>query len=163
MAVNCDHCSPAIPEFEPEALVDELLDRCRSAGLRRTFLLRKVLARLVAHDEPLSIPTLLADAQIAEACDPATLYRLMERLEAHQLVRRVGLHERAAHFYLNLPNSHRDFLVCVDCGSVQALKLGCPIGRFEEEVTRETGFSGVYHELQFYGRCGACQKVGLGG
>ncbi len=158
MAVHCDRCSPAAREFVPGVLVDTLLERCRAKGLRRTFLLRKVLSRLVSHDHPLSIPTLLADEEVAEACDPATLYRLMERLESHQIVRRVGLHERAAHYYLNLPQQHRDFLVCVECGLVQALKLSCPIGEFDEEVSRSTGFSEVFHELQFYGRCRTCQQ-----
>lgn len=152
----CEHGHEE-PPIDKAALFDSLVDRCRKAGLRRTFLLRQVLTRLVEQDSPVSVPVLQTDPEISKACDPATLYRLMERLESHQIVRRVGLHERAAHYYLNLPNRHRDFLVCIDCGSVEVLKLRCPVGAFDEEVSRETGFKGVYHELQFYGHCRACQ------
>lgn len=160
MADHCHHCQPGIPPFEIEVDLDELLERCRAKGMRRTYLLRRVLARMAKQAGPVSIPCLLADEALAETGDAATLYRLMDRLEAQQIVRRVGLHERAAHYYLNLPNRHRDFLVCVDCGTVEVLKLSCPVGDFDEEVARDTGFKGVYHELQFYGHCATCQAAG---
>jgi len=132
-----------------------LLATCRAAGLRRTHLLERVLAELQAHDEPVNIRELGQARGIRGACDPATLYRLLQRLEAIGLVRRIGLHERAAHFTLHRAH-HHDYVVCRECGDVATLAMDCPVEKLEREVGRRTGFREVYHELQFYGVCPQC-------
>lgn len=135
-----------------------LLAACRAAGLRRTQLLERVLAVLQGRDEPVSIGDLQQARGIRGACNPATLYRLLQRLEAIGLVRRIGLHERAAHFALHRAH-HHDYVVCRECGDVAALPMDCPVEKLEREVGRRTGFREVYHELQFYGVCPQCGKA----
>jgi Fur family ferric uptake transcriptional regulator len=135
-----------------------LLAACRAAGLRRTQLLERVLAVLQAREEPVNIGDLRQARGIRGACDPATLYRLLQRLETIGLVRRIGLHERAAHFALHRAH-HHDYVVCRECGDVAALPMACPVEKLEREVGRRTGFREVYHELQFYGVCPQCVKA----
>jgi Fur family ferric uptake transcriptional regulator len=132
-----------------------LLASCRAAGLRRTHLLERVLAVLHDHAEPVSIQELQKSRGIAGTCDPATLYRLLQRLETKGLVRRIGLHERAAHYALHRAQ-HHDYVVCRECGDVATLDMACPVEKLEREVGRRTGFKEVYHELQFYGVCPQC-------
>ncbi len=137
---------------EPPA---DLLAACRAAGLRRTHLLRRVLDVLQRRAAPVSIRQLATTRAIRDICDPATLYRLLQRLEAKGLVRRIGLHERAAHFTLRRGH-HHDYVVCRECGDVALLEMECPAEKLEREVGRRTGFKEVDHELQFYGVCPKC-------
>ncbi len=133
-----------------------LLAACRAAGLRRTHLLRRVLEILQRQSAPVSIRELSAARGVRDDCDPATLYRLLQRLEAKGLVRRIGLHERAAHYTLRRGH-HHDYVVCRECGDVALLDMACPAQKLEREVGRRTGFKDVDHELQFYGVCPKCK------
>jgi Fe2+ or Zn2+ uptake regulation protein len=144
-------------EASERASLTALLAACRAAGLRRTRLLERVLRVLQMHPAPVSTGELLAARGIAGACDPATLYRLLQRLEEKGLVRRIGLHERSAHYALRRDH-HHDYVVCRECGDVELLKMECPVERLEREVGRRTGFREIYHELQFYGICPQCSR-----
>ncbi|MGF1485309.1 MAG: Fur family transcriptional regulator [Opitutales bacterium] len=143
----------------PEDPVSELLKRCRAAGLRRTQLLETVLRILASATGPLSIHSLRAHPDVHGHCDTATLYRLLSRLEDKGVARRVGLHERAAHFILHHADRHHDFVICLTCGKVEAIPMACPIEELETEVARRTGFSKLYHELQYYGHCPDCARA----
>jgi len=154
MAVRTKHAHPeakSIPGKAPTAL----LAACRSAGLRRTRLLERVLAVLHDRVEPVNIRELQTVRGIAGACNPATLYRLLLRLETKGLIRRIGLHERAAHYTLRRAH-HHDYVVCRECGDVATLKMACPVEKLERAVGKRTGFKEIYHELQFYGVCPQC-------
>ncbi len=148
--------SPAHPHGPP---TDEspaaLLATCRAAGLRRTHLLERVLDVLQGREDPVNIRDLQESRGIKGVCSPVTLYRLLQRLETIGLVRRIGLHERAAHYTLHRAH-HHDYVVCRECGDVATLQMECPVEKLEREVGRRTGFSEVYHELQFYGVCPDC-------
>ncbi len=144
-------------EASERASLAALLTACRAAGLRRTRLLERVLRVLQMRPEPVNTQELLAARGIAGACDPATLYRLLQRLEEKGLVRRIGLHERSAHYALRRDH-HHDYVVCRKCGDVELLKMECPVERIEREVGRRTGFREIDHELQFYGICPQCSR-----
>jgi Fur family ferric uptake transcriptional regulator len=146
-SAGCQKCGRETPA--------ELLAVCRAAGLRRTHLLENVLEVLRTHSEPIKIGDLVLAKGIRGTCDPATLYRLLERLESRGIVRRIGLHERAAHFTLRRAH-HHDYVVCRECGDVATLDMDCPAEKLETEVGRRTGFREIYHELQFYGVCPRC-------
>lgn len=147
---GCQTCAAETPA--------ELLAACRAAGLRRTHLLRRVLEVLHGRAAPVSIVELLGAKGVRGVCDPATLYRLLQRLEEKGLVRRIGLHERAAHYTLRRGQHHHDYVVCRKCGDVELLEMACPAEKLEQEVGRRTGFTEVDHELQFYGVCPKCGK-----
>lgn len=146
------HASAASPTLPA------LLAACRAAGLRRTQLLRHVLRVLVERQQPVNTRQLLNTRGIAGACNPATLYRLLQRLEEKGLVRRIGLHERAAHY--TLPHDHHhDYVVCGTCGEVEVLAMKCPVEQLERQIGRRTGFKKIYHELLFYGVCPQCDAT----
>jgi Fur family ferric uptake transcriptional regulator len=140
----------------PNKALDPWLERCRAAGMRRTHLLSRVLTTLLKASKPMDIQTMLQHQQIAGYCDPASLYRLVKKLEAIGVVRKIGLHERRAHYIINDESRHQDYIVCVDCGQVTPLEMDCPVGPVETEVSQRTGFTRLYHELQFYGTCPRC-------
>ena len=134
----------------------ESLQRCRKAGLRRTRALEELLATLLEANRPMMLTELADSPRLSSQCDKATIYRLLHRLADHGLVRRLGLHERAAYFALIIPGQHRDYLICTDCGSIAPVNAPCPVHALEEEIRDKTGFQNLYHELEFFGTCPQC-------
>ena len=139
-----------------KAIVQNTVDRCRDAGLRRTKALEELIRTLLEKKRPMTLAELAGSKRLAEQCDKATVFRLLQRLIEHGIVRRLGLHERAAYFTLLLPGRHSDYLICTSCGSIEAIKAPCPVHELEDEIREKTGFRNLYHELEFFGLCPAC-------
>lgn len=138
-------------------VIEDLLKECSASGLRRTAALEACLRVFASADQPLTLQQIAASAEFGVSCDPATIYRLVSRLEERRIVRRIGFHSRAAHYCLR-ESSHQDYLICRDCGSVEVLDIACPVAHLEKQIAEESGFSDLEHELEFFGRCAACQK-----
>ena len=144
--------------FEPmqQDYVKQAVARCREVGLRRTKALEELLATLVEGDRPMTLAELTASDRLADQCDKATVYRLLQRLCEHGILRRLGLHERAAYFTLLQPGKHSDYLICTGCGKIGSIKAPCPVRELEDEIREKTGYRGLYHELEFFGTCPRC-------
>lgn len=136
--------------------VQETIQRCRRLGLRRTKALEELVATLLECARPMTLAELAASERLADQCDKATVFRLLQRLAEHGVVRRLGLHERAAYFTLLIPGQHSDYLICTSCGSIVAIQAACPVCQLEEEIRQQTGFRNLYHELEFFGVCPQC-------
>ena len=137
-------------------LVQETIERCRTAGLRRTKALEELITTLMENDRPMTLAELAASTRLIGQCDKATVFRLLQRLTEHGVVRRLGLHERAAYFTLLVPGKHSDYLICTSCGSIDAIQAPCPVHQLEDEIREKTGFRNLYHELEFFGVCPQC-------
>ena len=148
---RCDH-----HHHEKGHTLDEIVERCRTLGLRKTKALEEVVHLMLDKSRPLTQADIVSAPEIAKLCDQATVYRLLMRLEEKAIVRRLGLHDRAAHFVLNFPGEHGDYLICEACGQIEKLDRSCPVEQLEEEIAKEKGFHGVYHELVFFGQCPTC-------
>ncbi len=141
-----------------EDTLSHLLDRCRKEGMRITAALKKILNLLNSKEGPVTVKSLIESKNIEGSCDPATVYRLLQKLEENSIIRKIGLHDRSTHFILNESDQHRDYVVCLNCGDVEVLEMTCPVEELENQVSKNTGFQDVYHELQFYGICPECVK-----
>jgi Fur family transcriptional regulator, ferric uptake regulator len=137
-------------------LVSQTLDRCRAQGLRRTRALEQLLATLAEQSRPMTLAELATSPRMREQCDKATVFRLLQRLTEHGILRRLGLHERAAYFTLLIPGRHQDYLICTECGSIESIQAPCPVHHLEDEIRETTGFRNLYHELEFFGTCPTC-------
>lgn len=137
-------------------IVTETIARCRKAGLRRTKALEELATTLLESDRPMTLSELAASSRLSEQCDKATVFRLLQRLSEHGIVRRLGLHERAAYFTLLVPGKHSDYLICTSCGSIEAIQAPCPVHQLEDEIREKTGYLNLYHELEFFGVCPQC-------
>ena len=144
------------PREDVESVVRGKVDLVRSLGMRRTHLLESVLRDLAGRERPVTIAQL--EASLGDACDTATLYRMVERLVEAGILRRIGLHERARYYELVLPGRHHDYLICTECGAIGDIDLACPVGSIERELADRTGYTGLQHDLVFFGRCPECQR-----
>ncbi len=140
-----------------DQVYEHLIVRCKESGLRRTKPLEFLLQVMSQENRPMTLADLAEHPVLASNCDKATVFRLIGRLTDKGIVRRLGLHERAAYFTLLLPGRHQDFLICSSCGDIKAVKAPCPVHQLEQEIAEQTGYSGLYHELEFFGTCPSCQ------
>ncbi len=137
-------------------IIKETIERCRSMGLRRTKALEELIATLEGSSRPLTLAELANSERLHSQCDKATVFRLLQRLSTHGIVRRLGLHERAAYFTLLTPGNHSDYLICTSCGSIESVQAPCPVHQLESEIREKTGYKNLYHELEFFGTCPKC-------
>ena len=141
---------------EIEALVASVVERLRGRGLRRTKALDLLITEMAEHGRPMTIADLTATESLSGQCDPATVYRLLMKLEEHGVVRRLGLHDRSTYFILVQHGLHHDYLVCTGCGQIAEIDIECPVRTLERKLEKQSGYHHVYHELEFFGVCPAC-------
>lgn len=133
------------------------LDYARRHGLRRTNGLEQIIHFFLTQSEPVTWTDICNAPEIKDKVDPATVFRILTRMEKINLLRRLGFHERSAYYILPLPNEHHDYLMCTECGDIQLLDMSCPVHTFEKKVSENSGFKNIHHELEFYGICPSCQ------
>ncbi|MCE2959666.1 MAG: Fur family transcriptional regulator [Akkermansiaceae bacterium] len=139
-----------------ETPLKQVIARCRDLGLRRTKALEELILTLMENPRPMTLAELSTSKRLTGLCDKATVYRLLQRLTEHAIIRRLGLHERAAYFTLLQPGKHSDYLICTGCGKIEAIQAPCPVHNLENEIREKTGYQGLYHELEFFGTCPRC-------
>jgi len=69
-----------------------IIERCRAEGLRRTKALEKLLATLLDSSRPMTLAELTESPLLADQCDQATVFRLLQRLDDKGILRRLGWH-----------------------------------------------------------------------
>ena len=136
--------------------LDSIIERCRAEGLRRTKAMEELLMTLLESKRPMTLAEISESPRLINQCDKATVFRLSQRLADKGIVRRLGLHERAAYFALIIPGQHCDYLICTSCGSIEFVNAPCPVRDLEKEIKFTTGYRNLYHELEFFGTCPNC-------
>lgn len=137
-------------------LATQTIERLRETGMRKTRAMEELVNTLVEADRPMTLAELAGSKRLIDLCDKATVFRLLQKFSEHGVVRRLGLHERAAYFALLVPGRHSDYLICTSCGNIEAVQAPCPVHQLEEEIREKTGYRNLYHELEFFGVCPGC-------
>jgi len=143
---------------EPKKLLQDAVKQAREAGLRRTKALENVLSILIHACQPLTLAEIAEHQDLDTGADKATVYRLLMKLEQRSLIRRLGLHDRAAYYTMILPGEHSDYLICNECGRIEKLDIACPVQVLEKQIAKSSGFKKLYHELEFFGQCPDCAE-----
>jgi Fur family transcriptional regulator, peroxide stress response regulator len=81
-------------------------------------------------------------------------------LEERELVRQIRLSDRHSYFALNAPGRCCDYLVCRNCGIVADLPALAPMVELERQLAAARGFEISHHELEIYGTCSDCRRLG---
>ena len=85
----------------------------------------------------------------------ATVYRHLRQLQQWGLVRCRHLPSGEAMFAPTDRDDHH--LTCVDCGATQLLEH-CPVHDLHIPEGQPEGFLPLFHTLEFFGLCQACQE-----
>ncbi len=122
----------------------------RERGMRLSTSRRLVLEALFAAGDPMSAEQLAQQ----HGLDLASVYRNLETLERHGLVRHVHLGHGAG-LYVLVGRGEREYLFCERCGHARALeprKLD-PVRR---EIKRRFGHEARFTHFAIVGVCEAC-------
>ncbi|MFM7312063.1 MAG: transcriptional repressor [Cyanobium sp.] len=84
----------------------------------------------------------------------ATVYRHLRQLQQRGLIRCRHLPSGEALFAPVERDEHH--LTCVDCGATQVLSH-CPMHALHLPSSQTGDFQLLFHTLEFFGLCGACQ------
>ena len=71
--------------MSPEDL-NNVIDRCRAEGMRRTKALEELLKTLLDSDRPMTLAELAESPRLTNQCDKATVFRLLQRLADLSLI-----------------------------------------------------------------------------
>ena len=93
--------------------------------------------------------------QGAQPMGLATVYRHLRQLQQRGLIRCRHLPSGEALFAPVERDEHH--LTCVDCGTTLVLEH-CPMHNVELHGEQADGFQMLFHTLEFFGLCNACQQ-----
>lgn len=125
----------------------------RERGLRLSSPRRLVLEALFDADAPTSAERLATALRL----DPASVYRNLETLERHGLVRHMHLGHGPG-LYVLVGRGEQEYVYCERCGAVRALAPGLLDG-VREEVARISGVRPRFTHFPIVGICEACAAV----
>ncbi len=136
----------------------DLKEKLRRSDRRITGPRRAILDVLSRHPHPMTTRQIRL-AMTECACDLVTVYRSVKLLVEMELVDRFDFGDGSARFELagNHNTMHHHHLICTRCDEVVEIEE-CFTNQWEERITRESGFIGVTHKLEFFGVCPDCQK-----
>ncbi|MCE0484758.1 MAG: transcriptional repressor [Methylacidiphilales bacterium] len=132
----------------------------RQNGLRATHARIAIVRILDASPVPLTLAEIHEKVR-SEGCDFATVFRFVSILEEKELVQRVAWIDGTTRHEIRARDGHHHhhYLICRTCQKVEPLDE-CVVERFENQIARERGYSGLSHSLQLSGVCPECQKPG---
>jgi Fur family ferric uptake transcriptional regulator len=82
----------------------------------------------------------------------ATIYRTLNLLAEAGLAEQKSFGEGRQVFEINMPGSHHDHIICVDCGAVIEFEND-EIEALQERVAAMHDFKLTAHRLDLFGRC----------
>jgi Fur family ferric uptake transcriptional regulator len=142
----------------PDERLAWALAECRRLQMRLTPVREKMLALLATQRVPVSLHTLMQTEELRGVCNATTAYRTLMLLREVEVLRQVGLPDKVSFFVLNVPGENNHFLICRQCGAITELPAESHCEHMEHDVAAAHGYAQLYHELQFFGICPACQK-----
>jgi Fur family ferric uptake transcriptional regulator len=134
------------------------LEICRQAKMRLTPVRQMILTFLAVRRVPVSLETVMQADGIQGCCDETTAYRTLMLLKELEVLRQVSLPNKISYFVLNVPGKSCHFLICRCCGEITELPPLESAATLEREVAATRGYARLYHELELFGICPACQK-----
>ena len=141
--------APDAPILRFETL-EEAIAAVRGNGLRLSTARRLILEALFAVEGPVAAPYLVEALSI----DESSVYRNLEVLESHGLVRHVHLGHGPG-LYVLLGGDEREWLYCERCAKVTAVDPA-RLEPVRDAVREEFGYEPRFTHFAIVGRCAEC-------
>lgn len=133
-----------------------VLSDLKKSKLKITAPRKAILQTLLENHGPFSAEE-IHQKITKKICDLATVYRCLASLEKARLIRRCGFGDGATRYELSDRDKqhHHHHVICTECKRVEVLD-DCQLGEIDR-FARKRGFSGVTHNLEFFGVCPTCK------
>ncbi len=138
-------------------MADISLAKLKQSG-RRSTPLRTVLLSLFEHGtHPQSAAELQQKiAKQGLKINKTTLYRQLDTLLEHGIIREIHLDDEVMRFELVRPGDHHHHLVCRGCRTIQDVDFDDGTSEAKKLAERTFGFVTLEHRLEFFGYCKTC-------
>lgn len=145
--------SPNVPPLAVDDVV-QAAQALRESGLRLSTPRRLVLEALFAADGPVAASDLARELAI----DESSVYRNLEVLEHHGLIRHVHLGHSAG-LYTLVSEDDVEYLYCERCAKVVTATPG-RLDPVRERIREEFGFTARFAHFPIVGVCEECSEAG---
>lgn len=135
----------------------DAISALRQRGLRATSARVAVLGGLSELGHATAEQLHLTLVPQLPALSLSTVYRTLDALTQHDLIRHAHLGGSAPSYYLASEAEHAH-LVCSRCGSVEDL-TGQPLQRFVSDLASSARFTVNTSHLSVEGLCAACRQI----
>lgn len=136
--------------------LEQLQAHLRNYGVKLTDQRKELLAILLQVHAPMTAEDLfLKLKEVNPHTCLATVYRNLDVLEAHDVVRQMRLSGNKREYEL-IGEEHYHYLICLCCNKTVRLEH-CPLHHYEQKVVAETDFTITEHRLSMYGYCPQCK------
>jgi Fur family ferric uptake transcriptional regulator len=127
----------------------------QQVGLRYTWQRQAVWDEIKSTDEHRDADDIfIALKQGGYSLSRATVYRTIDVLVSHGLVRKLELGDGRMRLEHKLDNQHHDHLICEYCGRIVEF-VDPDIESLQTEIAAQHGFTLSRHVHQLYGKCTA--------
>jgi Fur family ferric uptake transcriptional regulator len=140
---------PALQVDDPAQAIDAL----RGAGLRISTARRLVVEALFAADGPVAASALARELALEES----SVYRNLEVLEQHGLVRHVHLGHGPG-LYVLAGRARSEFLYCEGCGAITVLDPH-DLDTVRRDLRDRFGLTARFAHFPIVGLCEACSRA----
>ncbi len=138
--------------------IQDLGEHLHRYGLKNTKARNAVLQLLLAKSGVLTPDSIYQTLQQrGKTINVSTIYRMLEMFTEKGLTEKSYLPDIRKYGFSLRSVGHQHRLICLSCHKIVELPH-CPLTAFEQEVTKETQFEVVGHQLELYGYCPDCQK-----
>jgi Fur family ferric uptake transcriptional regulator len=141
--------SPNVPPLAVDDVV-QAARALRKAGLRLSTPRRLILEALFSADSPVAASDLVRELGI----DESSVYRNLEVLEHHGLIRHVHLGHSAG-LYILVSEDEVEYLYCERCAKVTTV-APARLDPVRDRIRQEFGFNARFAHFPIVGVCDEC-------
>ncbi len=124
--------------------------------LKSTSARRELLSLLSQVNTPVDAAFLVEKLEKKLGIDRVTVFRMLNVLTKHGIVRKLEFGEGKARYELFTTDHHH--FICDNCGTIEDIS-DCNIEALEKEISAKKHIRILRHSLEFYGLCEKCSKL----
>jgi Fur family ferric uptake transcriptional regulator len=105
---------------------------------------------------PLSVPEIIESMkEQSHTFNKTTIYREIEKLITHEIVREVYLGSDKARYEMR-DNRHHHHIMCTSCKKVDEVPVEDQMTEQEVHIAKKLNYTNINHSLEFFGVCKNC-------
>lgn len=139
--------------------LDEVKQLFKSKGIKNTQQRHMLYTLLKNGKQPITAEEIykIISGELDVPLNLSTVYRILDVFTEKGLVLKSQINLNGKALYEINHMEHRHHLICIKCKEIIPIK-GCPLGKYEDQLEKQTGFRILEHNLEIKGICPKCQK-----
>lgn len=139
---------------------EEIKQVFKTSHIKNTQQRHMVYSLLKNKEQPITAEEIykIISGKLETPINLSTVYRILEVFTEKGLVLKSQIQIKGKALYEINHREHRHHLICVRCNNITPIK-GCPLGEYEQQLEKQTGYKIIEHNLEIKGICPECQKV----